>query len=140
MFVSKAISSKLEKAVVWNLYQIFCFLMQIKDDTKRSVYCALIRLLQEKDLSVRVWCSNSLFFYIFGHLICFVQFSHWSYTWIVLAGSLSVPMFSYWRCKLFRARFYWSSSNLLGFMFQVDWGSPGIWLKSKLLLLLQVTV
>ena len=30
------------------------YILQVKDDTKRSVYCALIRLLQEKDLSVRV--------------------------------------------------------------------------------------
>lgn len=30
--------------------------MQIKDDIKRPVYCALIKLLQHKDLAVRVWC------------------------------------------------------------------------------------
>ncbi|KVI11424.1 hypothetical protein Ccrd_010162 [Cynara cardunculus var. scolymus] len=30
---------------------------EIKDDTKRPVYCALIRLLQDRDLCVRVWCS-----------------------------------------------------------------------------------
>ncbi|GAU35098.1 hypothetical protein TSUD_162030 [Trifolium subterraneum] len=33
---------------------------EIKDDTKRPVYCALIRLLQGKDLSVRLAASRSL--------------------------------------------------------------------------------
>lgn len=37
---------------------------EIKDDTKRSVYCALIRLLQEKDLSVRLAACRSLCFHI----------------------------------------------------------------------------
>ncbi|KAA3464836.1 importin-11-like [Gossypium australe] len=32
----------------------------IKDDTKRAVYCALIRLLQDKDLSVRLAACRSL--------------------------------------------------------------------------------
>lgn len=51
--------------VFWSEQEIShndCFLMfaflQIKNDTKRAVYCALIRLLQDKDLSVRV-CSIS---------------------------------------------------------------------------------
>ncbi|TYI87724.1 hypothetical protein E1A91_D04G155800v1 [Gossypium mustelinum] len=34
--------------------------MQIKNDTKRPVYCALIRLLQDKDLSVRLAACRSL--------------------------------------------------------------------------------
>ncbi|MBA0734832.1 hypothetical protein Gogos_018723 [Gossypium gossypioides] len=33
---------------------------EIKDDTKRAVYCALIRLLQDKDLSVRLAACRSL--------------------------------------------------------------------------------
>jgi len=35
---------------------------QIKDDTKRQVYCALIKLLQDKNLSVRVCCMCPFFF------------------------------------------------------------------------------
>ncbi|KAL6579096.1 hypothetical protein OROMI_009312 [Orobanche minor] len=34
------------------------------DDTRRPVYCALIKLLQEKDLSVRLAASRSLYFHI----------------------------------------------------------------------------
>ncbi|KAI3473132.1 hypothetical protein Pfo_030424 [Paulownia fortunei] len=37
---------------------------EIKDDTRRSVYCALIKLLQEKDLCVRLAASRSLYFHI----------------------------------------------------------------------------
>ncbi|KAL6508046.1 hypothetical protein OROGR_024241 [Orobanche gracilis] len=37
---------------------------EIKDDTKRPVYCALIKLLQEKDLCVRLAASRSLYFHI----------------------------------------------------------------------------
>ncbi|KAL0375363.1 UNVERIFIED_CONTAM: hypothetical protein Sradi_3452000 [Sesamum radiatum] len=37
---------------------------EIKDDTRRPVYCALIKLLQEKDLCVRLAASRSLFFHI----------------------------------------------------------------------------
>ncbi|KAK3006384.1 hypothetical protein RJ639_016598 [Escallonia herrerae] len=37
---------------------------EIKDDTKRSVYCALIRLLQDNDLCVRLAASRSLVFHI----------------------------------------------------------------------------
>ncbi|KAF1883849.1 hypothetical protein Lal_00038341 [Lupinus albus] len=37
---------------------------EIKDDTKRPVYCALIRLLQDKDLSVRLAACRSLCLHI----------------------------------------------------------------------------
>ncbi|KAK7395087.1 hypothetical protein VNO78_15629 [Psophocarpus tetragonolobus] len=37
---------------------------EVKDDTKRPVYCALIRLLQGKDLSVRLAASRSLCLHI----------------------------------------------------------------------------
>ncbi|XP_057984206.1 uncharacterized protein LOC131168633 [Malania oleifera] len=37
---------------------------EIKDDTKRPVYCALIRLLQDKDLAVRLAACRSLFLLI----------------------------------------------------------------------------
>ncbi|XP_043724537.1 importin-11 [Telopea speciosissima] len=37
---------------------------EIKDDTKRSVYCALIKLLQDKDLAVRLAACRSLSFLI----------------------------------------------------------------------------
>ncbi|KAL6574582.1 hypothetical protein OROMI_011867 [Orobanche minor] len=37
---------------------------EIKDDTRRPVYCALINLLQEKDLCVRLAASRSLYFHI----------------------------------------------------------------------------
>ncbi|KAI3447803.1 hypothetical protein Pfo_004468 [Paulownia fortunei] len=37
---------------------------EIKDDTRRPVYCALIKLLQEKDLCVRLAASRSLYFHI----------------------------------------------------------------------------
>ncbi|KAL7590187.1 hypothetical protein Lser_V15G39371 [Lactuca serriola] len=37
---------------------------EIKDDTKRPVYCALIRLLQDRDLCVRLAASRSLYFHI----------------------------------------------------------------------------
>lgn len=37
---------------------------EIKDDTKRSVYCALIRLLQDKDLAVRLAACRSMFLHI----------------------------------------------------------------------------
>ncbi|MCL7037381.1 hypothetical protein MKW94_000954 [Papaver nudicaule] len=37
---------------------------EIKDDTKRPVYCALIRLLQDKDLAVRLAACRSLNFLI----------------------------------------------------------------------------
>uniref|UniRef100_A0A5B7A9N8 Putative importin-11 isoform X1 n=1 Tax=Davidia involucrata TaxID=16924 RepID=A0A5B7A9N8_DAVIN len=37
---------------------------EIKDDTRRPVYCALIRLLQNKDLSVRLAACRSLCFLI----------------------------------------------------------------------------
>ncbi|KAL5540225.1 hypothetical protein UlMin_044171 [Ulmus minor] len=37
---------------------------EIKDDTKRSVYCALVRLLQDKDLSVRLAACRSLCLHI----------------------------------------------------------------------------
>lgn len=33
---------------------LFFFSLQIKADTKRPVYCSLIRLLQDKNLSVKV--------------------------------------------------------------------------------------
>ncbi|KAE8711650.1 ARM repeat superfamily protein isoform 2 [Hibiscus syriacus] len=38
--------------------------LQIKDDTKRPVYCALIQLLRAKDLSVRLAAIRSLCFHI----------------------------------------------------------------------------
>ncbi|XP_021891017.1 importin-11 [Carica papaya] len=37
---------------------------EIKDDTKRAVYCALIRLLQDKDLSVKLAACRSLCLHI----------------------------------------------------------------------------
>ncbi|KZV49653.1 importin-11 [Dorcoceras hygrometricum] len=37
---------------------------EIKDETRRAVYCALIKLLQEKDLCVRLAASRSLYFHI----------------------------------------------------------------------------
>ncbi|KAK4359589.1 hypothetical protein RND71_021818 [Anisodus tanguticus] len=37
---------------------------EIKDDTRRSVYCALIRLLQDNDLCVRLTGCRSLYFHI----------------------------------------------------------------------------
>ncbi|XP_076958447.1 uncharacterized protein LOC143634179 isoform X1 [Bidens hawaiensis] len=37
---------------------------EIKDDTKRPVYCALITLLQDRDLCVRLAASRSLYFHI----------------------------------------------------------------------------
>ncbi|KAL3617480.1 hypothetical protein CASFOL_037801 [Castilleja foliolosa] len=37
---------------------------EIKDDTRRPVYCALIKLLQEEDLCVRLAASRSLYFHI----------------------------------------------------------------------------
>ncbi|KAL6520900.1 hypothetical protein OROGR_017469 [Orobanche gracilis] len=37
---------------------------EIKDDTRRPVYCALIKLLQEKDLCGRLAASRSLYFHI----------------------------------------------------------------------------
>ncbi|KAL6520753.1 hypothetical protein OROHE_016934 [Orobanche hederae] len=37
---------------------------EIRDDTRRPVYCALIKLLQEKDLCVRLAASRSLYFHI----------------------------------------------------------------------------
>ncbi|KAK4731152.1 hypothetical protein R3W88_024140 [Solanum pinnatisectum] len=37
---------------------------EIKDDTRRGVYCALIRLLQENDLCVRLTACRSLYFHI----------------------------------------------------------------------------
>ncbi|XP_073286373.1 uncharacterized protein [Primulina huaijiensis] len=37
---------------------------EIKDETRRPVYCALIKLLQEKDLCVRLAASRSLYFHI----------------------------------------------------------------------------
>ncbi|XP_022767783.1 importin-11-like isoform X3 [Durio zibethinus] len=40
---------------------------EIKNDTKRAVYCALIRLLQDKDLSVRVQVLN-LISVLLGHV------------------------------------------------------------------------
>ncbi|XP_075486233.1 uncharacterized protein LOC142525826 isoform X1 [Primulina tabacum] len=37
---------------------------EIKDETRRPVYCALVKLLQEKDLCVRLAASRSLYFHI----------------------------------------------------------------------------
>ncbi|WOH01993.1 hypothetical protein DCAR_0521380 [Daucus carota subsp. sativus] len=37
---------------------------EIKDDTRRAVYCALIRLLQDSDLCVRLSAARSLYFHI----------------------------------------------------------------------------
>ncbi|KAL3531674.1 hypothetical protein ACH5RR_005195 [Cinchona calisaya] len=37
---------------------------EIKGDTRRPVYCALIRLLQDRDLCVRLAASRSLYFHI----------------------------------------------------------------------------
>ncbi|KAL2509971.1 ARM repeat superfamily protein [Forsythia ovata] len=37
---------------------------EIKDDTRRPVYCALIKLLQDRDLCVRLAASRSLYFHI----------------------------------------------------------------------------
>ncbi|KAG8374436.1 hypothetical protein BUALT_Bualt11G0131600 [Buddleja alternifolia] len=37
---------------------------EIKDDTRRPVYCALVKLLQEKDLCVRLAAARSLYFHI----------------------------------------------------------------------------
>ncbi|CAA2966782.1 importin-11 isoform X1 [Olea europaea subsp. europaea] len=37
---------------------------EIKDDTRRPVYCALIKLLQDTDLCVRLAASRSLYFHI----------------------------------------------------------------------------
>ncbi|XP_042022562.1 importin-11-like [Salvia splendens] len=37
---------------------------EIKDDTRRPVYCALIKLLQEEDLCVRLSASRSLYFHV----------------------------------------------------------------------------
>lgn len=37
---------------------------EIKDDTRRAVYCALIRLLQDNDLCVRLTACRSLYFHI----------------------------------------------------------------------------
>lgn len=37
---------------------------EIKDDTRRAVYCALIRLLQESDLCVRLTACRSLYYHI----------------------------------------------------------------------------
>uniref|UniRef100_A0A0A0LAV9 Condensin complex subunit 1 C-terminal domain-containing protein n=1 Tax=Cucumis sativus TaxID=3659 RepID=A0A0A0LAV9_CUCSA len=39
---------------------MFPFRKNIKDETKRQVYCALIRLLQDKDLSVQLAACRSL--------------------------------------------------------------------------------
>jgi len=49
---------------------------QIKDDTKRAVYCALIKLLQDNDLAVKV-VSSYLIFVSFIFLSCIKgTFSH----------------------------------------------------------------
>ncbi|KAL8039104.1 hypothetical protein ABFX02_10G013200 [Erythranthe guttata] len=37
---------------------------EIKDDTRRPVYCALIKLLQEEDLCVRLAAARSLYYHI----------------------------------------------------------------------------
>ncbi|CAI9097268.1 OLC1v1033653C1 [Oldenlandia corymbosa var. corymbosa] len=37
---------------------------EIKDDTRRAVYCALIRLLQDQDLCVRLAACRSLYYHI----------------------------------------------------------------------------
>ncbi|XP_074350982.1 uncharacterized protein LOC141690197 isoform X2 [Apium graveolens] len=37
---------------------------EIKDDTRRGVYCALIRLLQDSDICVRLAAARSLYFHI----------------------------------------------------------------------------
>lgn len=53
--------------IIWFL----CLLSpQIKDDTRRQVYCALISLLQDRDLCVRVWCNS----YHHQHTFCFCNF------------------------------------------------------------------
>ena len=49
----------------------FLHFLQVKDDTKRQVYCALIKLLQEKNLSVRV-CSMGPFFFSTSPLLVFL--------------------------------------------------------------------
>lgn len=40
------------------------WISEIKDDMRRSVYCALIKLLQHRDLCVRLAASRSLYFHI----------------------------------------------------------------------------
>lgn len=55
---------------------------QIKDDTKRAVYCSLIKLLQDNDLAVKVISS---YFVAFIFLSCIkVAFS---YPFCILAAS-----------------------------------------------------
>lgn len=65
----------MEKAFVFTL---LCplYTSQVKDDMKRPVYCALIRLLQGKDLSVRVCYILELLVFsvsqhIYSSLSCF---------------------------------------------------------------------
>lgn len=130
------------KCTLWSTYDVSLIsdfqlqLRQIKDETKRAVYCALIKLLLEKNLSVRVQFMSSILFCPSSHcqfdkfrplkiLLHLKDFVHF----VVVACCLSVFVFAYWRCKLLRKRFYWSTSHLLGFMFQVGWGSSGVWLK-----------
>lgn len=53
------------------IFWFLCLLSpQIKDDTRRQVYCALIRLLQDRDLCVRVWCNS----YHHQYNFCFCSF------------------------------------------------------------------
>lgn len=104
---------------------------QIKDDTRRPVYCALIRLLQDRDLCVRV--CNTLFpsripVLAFGFIpkIFLVLLN---FFWIIPAGSIPIFVFSYWWCQLLGAWIFRSSAYLLGFMLQLNWGSARVWLK-----------
>lgn len=48
--------------VTIKVFSLIFDIWQIKDDTKRAVYCALIKLLLNRDLSVRVWSITSLSF------------------------------------------------------------------------------
>jgi hypothetical protein len=103
---------------------------QIIDDTRRQVYCALIKLLQDKNLSVRVccmcpcfFCTSPLLLVLHGYGIFLSPNSVLLYPLSTIevlhpckAGSLSVFVRTHWRCKLFKMRIYWSSSNMLGFM------------------------
>lgn len=69
-----------------------CVFAQIKDDTRRAVYCALIRLLQDNDLCVRVchillykrttfWICTSIriFCILSSHSFTLCYTDYWSY-------------------------------------------------------------
>lgn len=94
---------KLGTIHLYLLYYWLCYPSQIKDDTKRPVYCALIRLLQGKDLSVRV-CYIATCYYCFTSVSLLIQYVphhqcldsfELTMKFIFLAGSLSIAVLTY---------------------------------------------